>query len=208
MDLQTKKDIFIKMNRAIVTCKKCRLCRGRINAVPGEGNINAKVVFIGEAPGFEEDKQGRPFVGRSGLLLGEMINKIGLKRTDVWIGNVIKCRPPENRNPLLDEIRACKPYLEKQMELIKPKIIVTLGRFALEFLVPKAKISEAHGKPIRVKSYIVFPIYHPAAALRNVAIKKIMIEDFMKIKNLINIDIKSITNEAEKKEDTAQLSLF
>jgi len=208
MDLQTKKDIFIKMNRAIVTCKKCRLCRGRINAVPGEGNINAKVVFIGEAPGFEEDKQGRPFVGRSGLLLGEMINKIGLKRTDVWIGNVIKCRPPENRNPLLDEIRACKPYLEKQMELIKPKIIVTLGRFALEFLVPKAKISEAHGKPIRIKSYIVFPIYHPAAALRNVAIKKIMIEDFMKIKNLINIDIKSITNEAEKKEDTAQLSLF
>ena len=208
MDLQTKKDIFIKMNRAIVTCKKCRLCRGRINAVPGEGNINAKVVFIGEAPGFEEDKQGRPFVGRSGLLLGEMINKIGLKRTDVWIGNVIKCRPPENRNPLLDEIRACKPYLEKQMELIKPKIIVTLGRFALEFLVPKAKISEAHGKPIRVKSYIVFPVYHPAAALRNVAIKKIMIEDFMKIKNLINIDIKSITNEAEKKEDNAQLSLF
>lgn len=208
MDLQTKKDIFIKMNRAIVTCKKCRLCRGRINAVPGEGNINAKVVFIGEAPGFEEDKQGRPFVGRSGLLLGEMINKIGLKRTDVWIGNVIKCRPPENRNPLLDEIRACKPYLEKQMELIKPKIIVTLGRFALEFLVPKAKISEAHGKPIRIKSYIVFPIYHPAAALRNVAIKKIMIEDFMKIKNLINIDIKSITNEAEKKEDNAQLSLF
>ena len=208
MDLQTKKDIFIKMNRAIVTCKKCRLCRGRINAVPGEGNINAKVVFIGEAPGFEEDKQGRPFVGRSGLLLGEMINKIGLKRTDVWIGNVIKCRPPENRNPLLDEIRACKPYLEKQIELIKPKIIVTLGRFALEFLVPKAKISEAHGKPIRVKSYIVFPIYHPAAALRNVAIKKIMIEDFMKIKNLINIDIKSITNEAEKKEDNAQLSLF
>ncbi|PIR43249.1 uracil-DNA glycosylase [candidate division WWE3 bacterium CG10_big_fil_rev_8_21_14_0_10_32_10] len=198
------------MNNAIITCNKCRLCKGRKNAVVGEGNINAKIVFVGEAPGAEEDKQGRPFVGRSGMFLNDLMRKCGFKRTDVWIGNIIKCRPPENRDPMVDEVRACRPYLDRQLDLINPKMVVTLGRFALEYFLPKEKISEVHGRPLRAKSRIIFPLYHPAAALRNEAIRKIMNNDFKAISDVLKKDIKNIpfpkSMEADASSD--QLSLF
>lgn len=192
MDTLAKRDIFVKMNKAIVTCEKCRLCKDRKHAVPGEGNINARIIFVGEAPGADEDTQGRPFVGRSGQFLSELMSKIGLDRRNVWIGNVIKCRPPENRDPMFDEVRACTPYLEKQIEMINPKVIVTLGRFALEYFIPKARISEAHGTPYRVKNRIVFPLYHPAAALRNDIIRKMLHEEFRKLKVVYNTSIEDV----------------
>jgi len=185
MNLEQKKEILIKMNRAINSCPKCRLCKSRTNAVPGEGNINAKIIFIGEAPGRDEDKAGRPFVGRSGKLLDELLAKIRLSRRDVWIGNVLKCRPPENRDPLNDEILACRPYLYKQIDLIKPKIVVTVGKYAMEYFLPKQKISEAHGKPFKLKNLIIYPIYHPAAALRNGKVKEILTRDFRNIVNVL-----------------------
>ncbi len=209
MDTKSKREIFIKINEAVHNCKKCRLHKNRTNAVPGEGNINADIVFIGEAPGAREDALGRPFVGRSGNMLEEMLRKIGLSRKDVWIGNVIKCRPPENRDPMVDEIRACSPYLEKQLELINPKLIITLGRFAMDFFLPKAKISEVHGTPYRVKSFIIYPLYHPAAALRNGSLKKVLLEDFINIKKILKLDKKDIPfygNQKDTEED--KISLF
>lgn len=209
MDLVSKKDIFVKMNKAVTTCTKCRLCKGRKNAVPGEGSLNAQIVFVGEAPGQQEDDQGRPFVGRSGMLLNEMLLKIGLSRREVWIGNVIKCRPPENRDPMVDELRACKPYIESQVDLIDPKVVVTLGRIALDYFVPNVKIGEAHGKPYKYKTKVVFPLYHPAAALRNPALKEVLYRDFLKLKDLLTTDNKNIKFEGQKKNvDDDAISLF
>ncbi len=209
MDLVSKKDIFVKMNKAVTTCTKCRLCKSRKNAVPGEGSLNAQIVFVGEAPGQQEDEQGRPFVGRSGMLLNEMLMKIGLSRRDVWIGNVIKCRPPENRDPMVDELRACTPYIESQVDLIDPKVVVTLGRIALDYFLPDVKIGEAHGKPYRYKTKIIFPLYHPAAALRNPTLKDVLQKDFYKLKELLNLDLKEIKFEGEKvKVEDDLISLF
>jgi len=210
MDFTAKKDIIIKMNSAIIGCKKCRLCKGRINAVPGEGNINASIVFIGEAPGAQEDKLGRPFVGRSGNLLNELLGGIGLSRRDIWIGNVVKCRPPENRDPMVDEIRACKPYLDKQIELIDPKVVITLGRFAMEYFLPGEKIANAHGKPYLLKTRVLYPLYHPAAALRNGTIKQILVKEFKELKNLMTKDIASIDfmNKEIKTDQEDEISLF
>lgn len=177
----TKEEILEKIERAVIGCKKCRLYRTAGRPVPGEGNPNAKIIFVGEAPGFNEDREGRPFVGRAGQLLDELLREIGLKRTDVWIGNVIKHRPPDNRDPMVDELRACRPYLEDQIKAIKPKLIVTLGRFAMAQYLPDAKISEIHGKAYRVGEYAVLPLYHPAAALRAEAVLKELRSDFRKI---------------------------
>ncbi|MBP7859600.1 uracil-DNA glycosylase [Patescibacteria group bacterium] len=201
MDSITKKDIFVKMNRAIVSCKKCRLCQTRKNAVSGEGNINAKVVFVGEAPGQQEDDQGRPFVGRSGMLLNELMAQIGLNRGVVWIGNVIKCRPPENRDPMVDEIRACKPFLERQISIINPKIIVTLGRFAMEYFLPNEKISNAHGKAYKIKSILLVPLYHPAAALRNPIIKQVLVKDFQFVKKILENKEEFLFTDTKKTKD-------
>lgn len=136
------------------------------NLVFGEGSASAKIVFIGEAPGAKEDELGRPFVGRSGKLLEESLKEIGLKREDVYITNIVKRRPPENRDPSPQEIEAYKPYLEKQLEIIKPKIVASLGRFALNYFFPDLKISESQGKIIDYK-FKILPIFHPAAAFRN-----------------------------------------
>mgnify|MGYP001597645206 FL=1 len=149
-----KLEVLSQIEKAVKTCKKCRLCKGAKNAVPGEGDINSKVVFIGEAPGANEDEQGRPFVGRAGKLLDDMLRGIGLKRESVWIGNIIKHRPPENRSPMADEVRACSPYLEAQLKAINPKIIVTLGKFALEFFDKEGKISRDHGVPKKIGNSI------------------------------------------------------
>lgn len=151
------------------------------NLVFGEGDINCAVMFIGEAPGFNEDMQKRPFVGRAGKLLDEMIIGIGWKRSDVYITNIVKRRPPENRDPLPEEIEAYKPFLARQIEIINPKIIAPLGRFSMNYFLPFAKISRDHGKVFQAESRIIFPLYHPAAALRATAVMEELKTDFKKL---------------------------
>lgn len=174
-----------KISNEISICKKCALCKSATQAVPGSGNPNADIVFIGEAPGFYEDQQGVPFVGRSGKLLDFLLSQIKLSREDVWIGNIIKHRPPDNRDPSPDEISTCKTFLRRQLKIINPNIIITLGRFSMNYFLPNATISMAHGKPHKVEGFILYPIYHPAAGLRNPTMKRHIIEDFLKIPDII-----------------------
>lgn len=175
------KDIAV----SIRSCDKCRLCKQATNAVPGEGNVNSKIVFIGEAPGYYEDISGHPFVGRAGKLLEESLKEIGYKREDVWIGNIIKHRPPENREPLPDEIQACSPFLDMQLQIISPKIIVTLGRYSMNHFYPNGKISIDRGNLVRAGKYYIYPIYHPAAALRNGSMMDDFKKDFKKIPEML-----------------------
>lgn len=181
----SKETLLKQIEDQVIKCKKCRLCETALNAVPGEGNINADIVFIGEAPGANEDKTGRPFVGRAGKLLEGMLEKIGYAREDVWIGNIIKHRPPKNRDPLPDEIKACEPYLDMQLNIIKPKLIVTLGRFSMNYFYADGKITRDHGHLIKLKDYNVYPVYHPAAALRNREFAKSLLQDFLRIPNIL-----------------------
>lgn len=161
-------------------------CSKRLKVpVPGEGNINSEIIFIGEAPGQVEDDTGRPFVGRAGRLLESLLKEIGYGREDVWIGNIIKHRPPENRDPLPDEIAACEPYLALQIQTISPLLIVTLGRFSMNYFYPDGKITRDRGNIIKVKSYNVYPVYHPAAALRNPGMFQTLREDFLKIPKVL-----------------------
>ena len=153
-------------------CTNCRLSQTRTRAVPGEGDPETEVVFVGEGPGFNEDRGGRPFIGRAGDLLVKLLASIGWRREDVFITNVVKCRPPDNRDPQPDEIAACAPYLRRQLEVLDPAVIVTLGRFSMATFMPGARISAAHGtvRPVDpatgAASAVVFAMYHPAAALR------------------------------------------
>ncbi len=194
------------LHQEVRRCLKCPLAHGRTLAVPGEGPRSARVMFVGEAPGFHEDRQGRPFVGAAGNFLTELLASIGLKREEVYITNIIKCRPPGNRDPYMDEIEACSPYLDRQVELINPKVIVTLGRYSLAHWLPNAKISQVHGKPIRVSRRVIFPIYHPAAALHQPALKRTVEEDFRKLGAFLAGAIK--VEEEEPPEEPRQLSLF
>lgn len=149
-------------------CMRCRLAAGRGHAVPGEGNLNALVMFVGEGPGFEEDRQGRPFVGRSGHFLTEMLRKAGIDRNDVYITNVVKCRPPNNRDPLPEELEACAGYLMRQVNLVNPRIIVTLGRFSMRRWFPNGTITQVHGQVRNIgRGRVAMAMFHPAAALRN-----------------------------------------
>lgn len=148
------------------------------NPVPGDGNPRSEVVFIGEAPGEQEDKQGRPFVGNAGKLLSELLETIGLKREDVYITNVVKFRPPENRDPTPEEKEACMPFLMAELSIIKPKVVVPLGRHALAHFFTGITIGEAHGKPHVLRDMTVFPIYHPAAALHNPGLRQALKDDF------------------------------
>lgn len=159
--------------------------KGDAHLVFGEGDINAPVVFIGEAPGFHEDRLVRPFVGRSGRLLDKLLAQIGLPRERVYITNIVKRRPPDNRDPLPEEISAYKPYLSRQIELIGPAIIATLGRFSMNYFLPDGKISNNHGRAVEVGAYTIFPLYHPAAALRSTAMLAALEEDFKKLAALI-----------------------
>ena len=180
------KDIILKeIEKNVRICTKCRLHSLAKNPVPGEGNINTEIAFIGEAPGATEDETGRPFVGRAGKLLEAALAKINLTRADVWIGNVVKHRPPENRDPLPDEISACMPYLMLQLRTIQPKLIVTLGRYSMGYFYPDGKISRDRGSLIKTGSYNIFPLYHPAAALRNPGLMRDFITDFVKIPDVI-----------------------
>ncbi len=188
----TREEILEKIEKAVVSCRKCRLYRGATQAVPGEGRASAKIIFVGEAPGFNEDQQGRPFVGRAGKLLEDLLKNIGLSRSDVWIGNIIKHRPPENRDPMVDELRACRPFLKDQIRAINPQLIITLGRFAMSEYLPEAKISEVHGQAFRVGEYVVLPLYHPAAALRSETVLLELKRDFRKIVTVFKTPLTAI----------------
>lgn len=168
----------------IYACGKCRLCGGRQNAVPGEGNPDADLMFIGEGPGHDEDVQGRPFVGRSGELLTRMIAAIGLTREQVYICNIVKCRPPQNRTPEPDEAEACLPYLRAQVALVRPKVIVLLGRTACRYtLNEEISVTRDHGRWYERKGVYFMPTYHPSALLRDPAKKREAWEDFQKIRD-------------------------
>ena len=166
-------------------CTRCLLHRGRTKAVPGAGPENADIMFVGEAPGFHEDQQGLPFVGAAGSFLDELLESIDLKRGQVYITNVIKCRPPGNRDPLPEEVEACKSYLDRQIELIQPKLVVTLGRFSMARAFPKARISRIHGQPRKISGVIYYPRYHPAAALHQPSLRPIVEDDMRRIPELI-----------------------
>ncbi|AAY79580.1 type-4 uracil-DNA glycosylase [Sulfolobus acidocaldarius] len=181
----------------IKVCRKCKLWMDRRNAVPGEGNPKAKVMFIGEAPGETEDEEGRPFVGSAGKLLTKLIeDTLGIKRDEVFITNVVKCRPPNNRDPEEDEITACSSYLDLQIRLIKPQVIVTLGRHSTSYILSKANIefhsiTKSRGKVYewKIDDHVIniFPTYHPAAALYNPNLRSVLEEDFKMIRKLINV---------------------
>jgi len=156
------------------------------NLVFGEGNPDAEILFIGEAPGFHEDRLGRPFVGRGGELLTECINAIGWKREDVYITNIVKRRPPDNRDPLPEEIEAYKPYLTRQIEIISPRVIVPLGRFAMNYFLPDARITRDQGQIFKVENYLVVPQFHPAAALRGTGVMNQFKESFQKLPRIVS----------------------
>ena len=190
-------------------CEKCQLSQSRTLAVPGEGPEDARILFIGEAPGFHEDRQGRPFVGAAGQYLNELLAKIGLRREEVYIANVIKCRPPGNRDPLPNEIVTCRAYLDRQIDLIRPRLVVTLGRFSMERYFPGASISRIHGQPKRVGSIIYYPMFHPAAALHQPRWKTLLDEDFARIPGLLE-QLEQIEEEEDQPRppQAEQLSLF
>lgn len=171
----------------VIACTKCRLCETRRNAVPGEGSDNAKVMFVGEAPGEQEDIQGRPFVGAAGKLLTELLSSIGLRREDVYITNIVKCRPPKNRPPRKDEATACKPYLDRQFSLVAPKVICPMGNSAIHSLLESEKsVSDLHGIPFEAGGITYFPMYHPAAALYTYQLRRVLEEDFRKLRGLLD----------------------
>ena len=172
----------------ILLCQKCPLAKGRKNAVPGEGPSSVDIMFIGEGPGFHENQQGKPFVGQAGVFLDELLSAAGLKREDVFITNVVKCRPPSNRDPMPEELSACSRYLDEQIELLDPKVIVTLGRFSMAKFIENGKISQIHGKSQTVDGRLIVTMYHPAAALHQPALRPALVEDFAKLRPLLNIE--------------------
>ena len=185
-------------------CTDCSLSEGRTRAVPGEGPEQADLMFIGEGPGYHEDQQGRPFVGPAGKFLEQLLASIGMSRDQVFIANMIKCRPPNNRDPLPGEVAACSKYLDRQIQLVGPKVIVTLGRHSLVKFLPGATISKAHGKAIRKEGFILYPIYHPAAALHQQSLRSVIEEEFKAIPSLLQEQV--VLPQAE--EPAQQLSLL
>ena len=190
----------------VARCTQCLLHQGRTKTVPGEGPENADIMFIGEAPGFHEDQQGQPFVGAAGKFLDELLGSIGLTRADVFIANVIKCRPPGNRDPLPEEIEACRPFLDRQIELLQPKLVVTLGRFSMARAFPKARISHIHGQPRKIGGVLYYPMYHPAAALHQPSLRSVVKEDMRRIPELI--EQAAQIAESQFPTEAEQLQLF
>jgi DNA polymerase len=187
------------IGKLIRNCKKCDLYKTKINVVVGEGSLDSHIMFIGEAPGANEDKQGRPFVGKAGKILDELLESINLKRGDVFIANILKCRPPRNRNPLQSEIRSCTNFLDNQIKCIHPIMIVPMGNFASSYIFEKFdlkydKISKIHGRTHRISTIFgditIIPIYHPAAATYNPGMKDTLLSDFKVIKrSLKNVEV-------------------
>jgi DNA polymerase len=186
-----KKDLMIKIEKSIENCRKCDLWKTRKNCVIGNGSLKSKIIFVGEAPGHNEDMKGLPFVGKAGKILDELLLSIGLKRTEIYITNILKCRPPHNRNPLRKEIESCTYHLNKQIEVIQPRIISPLGNFACSYIFEKFnldydRISKVHGRIFHVNTLInnisIIPMYHPAVATYNPNTKITMLQDFKNIK--------------------------
>ncbi len=198
--------------RLVRQCSDCELGRGRKNAVPGEGSPDADLMIIGEGPGAQEDLLGRPFVGRAGQFLDELLGYIGLKREDVFIANMVKCRPPENRDPLPAEVSACNKYLERQIELLDPLLIVTLGRVSLARFFPGESMTRARGKVREKDGRFIYPVMHPAAALYRQEVRPGIIEDFKAIPkvldNIRNSSAAPIPASAPESPPAQQLSLF
>ncbi len=168
------------------SCTLCALHQGRVKAVPGEGPADAKMMFIGEGPGYHEDRQGRPFVGPAGKFLDELLAMAGLQRADVFIANVVKCRPPQNRDPQPDEVQTCTDnYLFRQIEVINPPVIVTLGRFSMNLFLPKERITRIHGQPRNIGGRLIVPMLHPAAALHQAQNRPLIEADFRRLPDIL-----------------------
>jgi DNA polymerase len=193
-----------KLYEEITLCQLCEIARYRTKTVPGEGAEDAEIMFIGEAPGWHEDQQGRPFVGPAGQYLDQLLALIGLKRQQVYIANVIKCRPMENRDPLPSEILNCRKWLERQIEVIQPKMIVTLGRYSMAMFFPGKSISKIHGTAQKRDDVVYYAMYHPAAALHQQSLKQAIETDMLKIPTLL-AEAKTIR---EDKPQPQQLSMF
>jgi uracil-DNA glycosylase family 4 len=190
------------------TCTRCPLHQSRLLAVPGEGSGIGGVYFIGEAPGFHENQQGRPFVGAAGQFLNELLASIGFDRSTVWISNVVRCRPPDNRDPLPPELDACHVYTERQLAALRPTVLVTLGRHALARFIPGESIARAHGQPRRAGSYYVFPMYHPAAALHQPSLRDALIADFRRLGEFLERTPAAAAPPEPEREPATQMSLF
>ncbi|MBN1888140.1 MAG: uracil-DNA glycosylase [Thermoflexales bacterium] len=197
-----------ELSRQIAACTKCILHQSRVKSVPGEGPEHPQIMFIGEGPGFHENQQGRPFVGAAGQFLEELLGLIGMKRQEVFIGNVVKCRPPGNRDPSPEEIEACRPYLDRQIELLAPKMIITLGRHSMARVWPNAKISQIHGQPRKVGGILYVPMFHPAAALHQPSLRRVIEDDFRKIPAWLAEMAALPDTQAPAVEQAQQLSLF
>ena len=195
---------LVELYREIENCRECELAKCRNRVVPGEGAENAELFFIGEAPGWHEDQQGRPFVGPAGQFLEQLLASIGLKREQVYIANVIKCRPPQNRDPLLPEVETCRKWLDRQIELIHPKMIITLGRYSLSRYFPNDSIGKVHGKARKIDNIILYPMYHPAAALHQGSLRRTIEADMLRIPELLAQSEKIVEASTESK----QLSLL
>ncbi len=196
--------VLAELYQEMANCQDCDLARGRTKVVPGEGPEDADLLFVGEAPGWYEDQQGRPFVGSAGAFLDELLASIGLSRKQVYIGNVIKCRPPGNRDPLSSEIQACRKWLDRQMEIIQPKMVVILGRYSLARYFPNESIGKIHGKARKIGDVIYYPMYHPAAALHQGSLRKTIEDDMLRIPEILA----QAEEVAEADTEAQQLSLF
>ncbi|NOZ64081.1 MAG: uracil-DNA glycosylase [Caldiserica bacterium] len=202
----SKKEELQKLKEEVENCTRCELHLSRTQAVFGMGNPETKILFVGEAPGYYEDLQGLPFVGQAGKLLDRLLKEIGFSRQDIYIANVLKCRPPKNRDPLPQEIEICKPYLLKQIEIIQPSLVCTLGRFALHLLYGRKiiPISKFHGKVLTGDLFTIYPLFHPAAALHQPALYAPLREDFLNLAKVLS-ELKK-ASPIEKKP--TQITLF
>jgi len=198
------------LNKEISLCRKCEIARSRNKTVPGEGAENAEIMFIGEAPGYHEDQLGRPFVGPAGQFLDELLASINLSRKTVYIANVIKCRPPNNRDPLPVEISNCRPWLDKQIQLINPKIIVTLGRYSMAMYFPGKSVSKIHGTAQSVNGVTCFAMYHPAAALHQGSLRQEIINDIKKLPGILEKagQVSSAETKPPAQPEPKQMNLF
>jgi len=192
----------------VAECNDCMLHMSRKLAVPGEGPVDSEIIFIGEGPGFHENEQGRPFVGAAGRLLESMLESVGLQRDQVFICNVVKCRPPGNRDPQPEEMEACAKYLERQIRAINPKVIVTLGRFSMARYFPGVRISDIHGQEQMKDGRLVMPFYHPAAALHQPKLRSVVEEDFAKMASLLARAQEMTSPDADTPPDPEQMSMF
>ncbi|MBI4186408.1 MAG: uracil-DNA glycosylase [Chloroflexi bacterium] len=196
-----------ELYQEVIVCQRCDLAKQRTRAVPGEGREDAEIMFIGEGPGWHEDQQGRPFVGPAGQFLNELLASVGLKREEVYITNVVKCRPPGNRDPLPSEIQSCREYLERQTRIIRPRVIVTLGRYSMALFFPGKSISKIHGTAQKGDGVTYFAMYHPAAALHQQSLRQAIQQDMLKLPPLLAETKRSAAPE-QPEQQPRQLTMF